>query len=68
MFQFLDGYKSYLGAALAVVVGALQGFGVIDGEALVPAWSIVAGLFGAGVAGKMQKIADGLSSTIKPGG
>jgi hypothetical protein len=62
--NFLDGYKSYIGAALGVIVGVLAGLGIIDQEMAGVGLTIATGIFGAGMAGKAQKIANALSETL----
>jgi len=65
MFDFLNGWKSIIGASLAVVAGFLQGFDVVGPEVLNPVWGLSIGFFGVGIAGKGQKIADALAQQIK---
>ncbi len=51
----IDGYKSYIGAGLGALIALLLGFGVIDGTQATWAAGIAASIFGAGVAGKLEK-------------
>lgn len=63
--KFLDGYKSYIGAGLGVVVGILQGLGFLSPELATTGYTVATGIFGAGMAGKMQKVGDALAEAVK---
>ncbi len=64
MLKFLDGKKSYIGAALGIIAGILQGLGIIDASLAGTLLTAACGIFGAGMAGKAQKIANALAETI----
>jgi hypothetical protein len=61
---FLDGYKSYIGAALGILTGLLQGLGFIDDTLANTGYTVATAIFGAGMAGKAQKIADALKDSL----
>lgn len=62
--NFLNGYKSIIGAALAIVAGVLQGLGVITPELTGTILVVAGGIFGTGIAGKMEKIKNALAETV----
>lgn len=66
--EFLNGYKSYLGAGLGILVGIGQLLGYVDAEVSVKLYAIATAIFGIGFAGKVQKLADALTGAVKGSG
>lgn len=62
--KFLDGYKSYIGAALGILIALATGLGWLTNEQAGIGLTVATGIFGAGFAGKIQKVADSLGAVI----
>jgi hypothetical protein len=65
--KFLDGYKSYIGAGLGVIVGVLMALGYISPEQAAAGGTVATAIFGAGFAGKVAKLTAATYETMKPG-
>jgi hypothetical protein len=65
--KFLDGYKSYIGSALGVIVGVLMALGYLTPEQAAAGGTVAAAVFGAGFAGKVQKLAEATASSMAKG-
>jgi hypothetical protein len=62
--SFLDGYKSYIGAGLGVLIAVLSALGFLTPEMTGMGLTIATAVFGAGFAGKIQKVADSLGAAL----
>lgn len=54
--KFLDGKKSYAGAAIIIATAALMIAGVLNADAASPILAFGAGLLGVGLAHKLAKL------------
>ncbi len=64
--EFLNGWKSYIGAGLGLLVGVGQLIGFIPPEVAEKLYAIATAIFGVGMAGKAQKLSDAFSAAAKP--
>jgi hypothetical protein len=64
--NFIDGYKSYLGAAIGLCSGLGQLLGYLDPETAGTLYVIASAVFGAGIAGKAEKLANAFRDAAKP--